>query len=258
MGDVVSTLCQHWSLHGPAHCTVTMYPDTSPVFPGRGMSKKEQRSHPHRTSIEQLLKCYGPDHSRKLWKSETKGAISHTSSDSGTLSHLSASRHLEQRLRPQTCAACKVGTSSRLPNTLPKAAKMQPLHRTHHLPYYSVTTNNKRPNAKHKTRTGGQVTVLLQRPRCKDLLPCNEEKVTSSSPFLPALPQSGFLSAPSGGGLDRTYHPDPELRQWIVEFGGDEEAAFMARGLQKLQLAYEAGKAEMHPSARRKPATNKC
>ncbi|KAG8570190.1 hypothetical protein GDO81_011137 [Engystomops pustulosus] len=222
------------------------------------MSKKEQRSHPHRTSIEQLLKCYGPDHSRKLWKSETKGAISHTSSDSGTLSHLSASRHLEQRLRPQTCAACKVRTSSRLPNTLPKAAKMQPLHRTHHLPYYSVTTNNKRPNAKHKTRTGGEVTVLLQRPRCKDLLPCNEEKVTSSSPFLPALPQSGFLSAPSGGGLDRTYHPDPELRQWIVEFGGDKEAAFMARGLQKLQLAYEAGKAEMHPSARRKPATNKC
>ncbi|XP_069815934.1 uncharacterized protein [Dendropsophus ebraccatus] len=245
------------------------------------MSKKEEvskRLHPHRTSVEQLLKCYGSNNSGKFRKAETKHVISGTYSDSSTLSHLSISRHLEQRLRPHTCAACRACLSSSLTNSIPDVHKMQPLVQTHHLPYYSTKTNTKRPKARHKTRTQGDATAIQQLPNPKNLTSYNgrrsssiqglksscssrlsEEKM-SSSPCLPALPQSGSLSAHSGnngGGYNATCHSDPELRRWIVEFGGDEQAAFMARGLQKLQLAYETGKAEMYQSTQCKPVTQR-
>ncbi|KAM4027290.1 uncharacterized protein ACNLHF_023092 isoform 1-T1 [Anomaloglossus baeobatrachus] len=239
------------------------------------MSNKEEGSkhlHPRRTTVEQLVKCYGADHSKKFRKRETTPMISRIYSDSSTLSHLSISRHLEQRLRPQTCAACRACVSSSLRNPTLEVLKMQPLLQTHHLPYYGANNNKESPKVRHKTRTQG-TTVLLQLPHSKNLIRCNgtrsgsergrasscssrlsEEKV-ASLPRLPTLPRSGFLSSHTGGGYHSTYHPDPELRQWIVEFGGDEQAAFMARGLQKLQLAYETGRAEMCQSTQRKPIT---
>ncbi|XP_075681892.1 uncharacterized protein LOC142651293 [Rhinoderma darwinii] len=245
------------------------------------MSKKEEgfkHSHPHRTSVEQLLKCYGSDKSRRIQKTESKHVISRTYSDSSTLRHLSISRHLEQRLRPQTCAACRACMSSSLTNSIPEVLKMQPLDQTHHLPYYSTKNNKTRPKARHKTRRRDEVTALLPLPHSKSLILCNGKKSTSVQslasscssrlsdkklpplPCLPALPQPGLLCTPAGntsGGYNTTGHPDPELRQWIVEFGGDEDAAFMARGFQKLQLAYETGKAEMCQSTQCKPVTNK-
>ncbi|XP_040288799.1 uncharacterized protein LOC121001687 [Bufo bufo] len=246
------------------------------------MSKKEESPkppHPYRTSVEQLLKCYGSDTYRKFRKPESKHVISRTYSDSSTLSHQSVPRHLEQRPRPQTCAACRACKSSSVTDSMPEVLKMQPLGRTHHLPYHCAKTNTKRPTARHKTRTRGEAPALLQLPHSKTLMPCNGKRSISlqsrasscssrlaedrvaTSPCLPALPQSGFLSTHagnSGGRHSSTYHPDQELRQWIVEFGGDEQAAFMARGLQKLQLAYEAGKAEVYRSAHCKPITNEC
>lgn len=159
--------------------------------------------------------------------------------------------------------------SSSLTNSIPEVLKLQPVDQTRHLPYYSTQTNKKRPKARHKTRTRGEVTALLQLPHSKNLISCDgersggkhglasscssrlSEEKEPSRPCLPALTQSGFLSAHAGNtgdGYNSVYHPDPELRQWIVEFGGDEQAAFMARGLQKLQLAYETGKAEMYQS----------
>ncbi|XP_066434565.1 uncharacterized protein [Eleutherodactylus coqui] len=245
------------------------------------MSKKEEglkHLHPHRTSVEQLLKCYGSDHSRKFRKTETKHVISHTHSDASTLSHLSVSRHLEQRLRPQTCAACRACMSSSSTNSIPDVLKMHPLDQTHRLPYYCAKNNKKRPKGRHKTRTLGKDTAQLQLPHSRILASRNSKpssimqgiasscssrfsEKASSVPHLPALPLSGFLSTDTGttsGGYNNPYHPDPQLRQWIVEFGGDEQAAFMARGLQKLQLAYEMGKAEMYRSTQRNPITNKC
>lgn len=158
---------------------------------------------------------------------------------------------------------------------MPEVLKLQPLDQTRHLPYYSPKTNKKRPKARHKTRTQGEVTAPLQKfqlPHSKSLISCDgqsfrsgqglasscssrlsEEKVPSRRGF-PALPQSG---GNTGDGYTSMYHPDPELRHWIVEFGGDEQAAFMARGLQKLQLAYETGKAEMYQSPQCNAAT-KC
>ncbi|XP_073535936.1 uncharacterized protein [Phyllobates terribilis] len=242
-----------------------------------GMSKKEEGSkhlHPLRTTVEQLVKCYGVDHSRKFQKTETKHVIS--CSDSSTLSHLSTSRHLEQRLRPKTCAACRACVSTSLSNSTLEVLKMQPLLQTHHLPYYCAKSNKETPKARNKTRTQSEVTVLLQLPHSKNLILCNgntsgsnrgftsscssrlSEQQVRSLPCLPALHRTGFLSTRTGntgGRCNTTYHPDPELRQWIVEFGGDEEAAFMARGLQKLQLAYEMGKAEMYQSTQCKPVT---
>ncbi|XP_056378669.1 uncharacterized protein LOC130274397 [Hyla sarda] len=242
------------------------------------MSKKEEGPkpfHPHRTSLEQLQKCYGSDNSRKFQKTERKHVTSRTYSDSSTLSHLSVSRHLEQRLRPATCSACRACVSTSLTDSITEVHKLQPINRAHKLPYYSAKNNKKRPKARHKTKAQGNTTVLRQLPSSKNLSSCNSKRPSSvqglasslstrlseekmpSLPSLPALPQSGFLSARAGntgGGSNSTYHPDHELRQWIVEFGGDEQAAFMALGLQKLQLAYKMGKAEMYQSTQCKTA----
>ncbi|KAM3928653.1 uncharacterized protein RB166_006592 [Leptodactylus fuscus] len=244
------------------------------------MSKKPEvskLSHPHRTSVEQLLKCYGSDNSRKLRKAETKPVISRTYSDSSTMSHLAISRHLEHRLRPLTCAACRACVSSSVANSTPEVPKLQPLDQTHHLPYYPAKTNKKRPKARHKIRPPGEVTVLLQIPHSHSLPSCNgkksrsplglasscssrsSEEKTPPLPRLPALPQPHYLpthTGKTGVRYNATYRPDPDLRQWIVEFGGDEQAAFMARGLQRLQLAYERGKAEMYQTSPCKPSTN--
>ncbi|XP_073446378.1 uncharacterized protein [Dendrobates tinctorius] len=235
------------------------------------MSEKEAGSkhlHPPRTTAEQLVKCYGGERSRKLRKPEMKRMISRTYSDPSTLSHLSISRHLEQRLRPETCAACRACVSASLSKSTLEVLKMQPLLQTHHLPYYCAKSNRESPKARNKTRNRNEVAVLLQLPHSKNLILCNgkrsgsdrglasscssrlSEEQVASLPCLPTLPRTGFLSTRTSNtrGLTSTttYHPDPELRQWIVEFGGDEQAAFMARGLQKLQLAYETGRAEMY------------
>ncbi|CAJ0918141.1 unnamed protein product [Ranitomeya imitator] len=244
------------------------------------MSKKEEGSKPlHPTAAEQLVKCYGADHSGKPRKTETKHVISCTYSDSSTLSHLSISRHLEQRLRPQSCAACRACVSSSLTNSTPlEVLNMQPLLQTHRLPYHCAKSNKESPKARNKTRMRSQVAILLQLPHCKNLVSCNgkrsgsdrgltssgssrlSEEQVPSLPCLPTLPQTGLQptrTGNTGDGYNTTYHPDPELRQWIAEFGGDEQAAFMARGLQKLQLAYETGRAEMNQSTQCKPATER-
>ncbi|XP_075067513.1 uncharacterized protein LOC142157897 [Mixophyes fleayi] len=228
------------------------------------MSKKEEGSnhiYSHRTSIEQLLKCYGPYSSRECRKTDPNH-VSVTNLEYSD--RVSVSRHSEQRLRPRTCAACRACVTASLSSSVQevKDATLPPLDRIHHLPYHPAKADRNRQKGRHKTKVADQL------PRAEKLVSCNVKSSAGdrgstpscsssplsqlsgtkkpSSPALPALPQSGLLSVSSGCvSVHKTHSSNPELRKWIVEFGGDERAAFMARGLQKLQLAYEQGKAEM-------------
>ncbi|KAM5158399.1 uncharacterized protein ACMZJ9_009691 [Mantella aurantiaca] len=230
----------------------------------RGDGRRQLGS--YRTSVEQLKKCYGVINSRKNRNTETEPVRNHTSSNSSAVTYSSLSRHEVQRLRPRTCIACRACVTETLRNAAKQTTvpKLQPLSRTNHLPYYSGKADKGRP----VTRGGATETHAL--PDSRNLISC-QFKVSRSEPGSisskssrhsevkmpspPALPLSLALPSVSSrcAGAHLSHSSDAELRKWIVEFGGDERAAFMARGLQKLQLAYEKGKSELDqntPSAK--------
>lgn len=229
----------------------------------------------YRTSAEQLLKCYGTINSGKRRHTKPEPARNHTSSGSSAVTDSPLSRHEEQRLRPRTCVACRACVTAHLQNSVKQTAvpKLEPLSRKNYLPYYSGKGKEERPNRR------GRAKETERLPDSRKLISCQFKpsrsapgSMSSNSsrysevkmPCPPVLP----LPYPSGlrrAGVQLSHSSDPELRKWIVEFGGDERAAFMARGLQKLQLAYEKGKSEMnqrtekiHPQSARTSANGDC
>ncbi|XP_053569178.1 uncharacterized protein LOC128659619 [Bombina bombina] len=234
-------------------------------------SSETNHSYIHRTSVEQLLKCYSSNKTYSSRKTDSKHLTEQSERGSGpvTINRLSIARHAEQRLRPQTCSACRTyvnqGSKSSTQNA-PPVASLMPLNQLNHLPYYPSRAKQNKQKSRHKSKV-----TEKQGKRSKNLISCsfraeNHVQESSSScisssnsrlsgsmeakmrsfPALPARTKSELCkNANSISVPQHTQSCDTELREWIVLFGGDERAAFMARGLQKLQLAYELGKAEV-------------
>ncbi|XP_041421606.1 uncharacterized protein LOC108719399 [Xenopus laevis] len=180
----------------------------------------------------------------------------------------SVSRHSEQRLRPHICTACRACVSMGQITSIPSVAtssSLLPLDRLSHFPYCSSKAKKGCHTEKHKYRatekssdSGKLISCSLRRdfytqestgernPSSSPRRPGSLDSKTRILPRLPVRSQSE-LSLPQN-----LCFSDTELRKWILHFGGDEQAAFMARGLQKLHLAYEEGKAEMGRQAKHK------
>ncbi|OCT77139.1 hypothetical protein XELAEV_18032335mg [Xenopus laevis] len=223
------------------------------------------------TTTEQLLKCYSPQKPPENRKSSCKHHISgknHIQSSPATPHCPSVSRHSEQRLRPHICTACRACVSMGQITSIPSVAtssSLLPLDRLSHFPYCSSKAKKGCHTEKHKYRatekssdSGKLISCSLRRdfytqestgernPSSSPRRPGSLDSKTRILPRLPVRSQSE-LSLPQN-----LCFSDTELRKWILHFGGDEQAAFMARGLQKLHLAYEEGKAEMGRQAKHK------
>ncbi|XP_053323206.1 uncharacterized protein LOC128497259 [Spea bombifrons] len=188
-----------------------------------------------------------------------------------TIDHSPVSQLTEKRQRPRTCFACRASVSAG--NAVQRGSVQSSSDVL--LPRHSDSSKQK-SQRKYKLEkmtdlercgTGSRKVTSCQ--YCAD---ASERDPTSSSslssrlhsrtsepleakvPGLPVL-QSRMTSKLLVGSLHVTSTEqgvllsNAELRKWIVQFGGDEQAAFMARGLQKLQLGYERGKAEMREQA---------
>ncbi|XP_068094080.1 uncharacterized protein [Hyperolius riggenbachi] len=224
------------------------------------MSKKDDRTKPicrYRTSVEQLVRCYGSGDCRASRKTGGDGVATrnHTYRSVSTRTGSSYSRHKEARLRPQTCLACRACETASLQispqqTTVPK---LLPLSTTNHLPYHPATPDKRRPRGRRKAQSTEQLpgSSRMVSSRSEQSSPPSHSSSHSGGRTEIKLHHSVVVAPPPHSRLVsvRSGHVSPssdaELRKWIVEFGGDEQAAFMARGLQKLQLAYERGKAEM-------------
>ncbi|KAG8441652.1 hypothetical protein GDO86_010728 [Hymenochirus boettgeri] len=220
----------------------------------------------YRTSLQHLLECYSPKKTNKGKKSDCLRLPWNSLAESNPLPILrpSVTRHTEQRLRPQTCTACRmcVNVDQRgSERGVVTGTSLLPLDKLNHLPYQSGRTEKRRNKERHRYRVTDKSpcsrTLIschlrqdsnVQGPnvKCKSrLLSRHSGSSESKSDIVTDLP------AGTGSELVLTSAPHShhlsgeELRTWIVQFGGDEQAAFMARGLQRLRLAYEQGRAEM-------------
>ncbi|KAE8599585.1 hypothetical protein XENTR_v10017242 [Xenopus tropicalis] len=231
------------------------------------------------TTIGQLLKCYSPQkpaQSRKASCNNHDTGKNRIQSSPMTPHCPSVSRHSEQRLRPRTCTACRACLSLGQRTSIPSAAtssSLLPLDRLSHLPYCSSKAKKGRHTEKRNDRaiakspdSGKLISCSLHRDfhiqdftgKCNaSLCPRRPGSLDSQIQILPSLPVKRGKDLPVRTQSDiclpqSSHFSDTELRKWIVHFGGDEQAAFMARGLQRLHLAYEEGKAEIGRQAKHK------
>ncbi|KAM4689198.1 uncharacterized protein O3C94_007345 [Discoglossus pictus] len=239
-----------------------------------GMSREGgDRNHSHRTTVEQLMKCYSSNKLCKVRKTDAKRVTerAHIHSAPVTIHCSSISRHAEPRLRPRTCLACRSYVTQTQKNFTPSVTaipSLLPLDQLNHLPYQPIKTIKNRQKARHKYREPEKVSSPRNLISCTFRVDGHVQATTSLSSC-----SSGSQSLQSGSSDTNNHrfpafpsrkHPenlfrrtnpiavpqstplaDTELRKWIIQFGGDEQAAYMAKGLQKLHIAYERGKAEM-------------
>ncbi|MEE6463233.1 hypothetical protein FKM82_005825 [Ascaphus truei] len=193
-----------------------------------------KHSYTHRVAVEQLLTCYSSNKTSNTRETDCRHVPAQNHSSPVTLRSSSASRLSEQRLRPRTCTACRSCMNPAPRSSVHSAAtstSLPPLDQPKHLPYYPGKANESRPKVRHKNRAAGKPLETQS---------CSLAVLPARTPSELALRSTRPVSLPRS-----THFSDTELRKWIIQFGGNEQAAYMARGLQKLQLAYEQGKAEM-------------
>ncbi|CAH2285842.1 Hypothetical predicted protein, partial [Pelobates cultripes] len=242
-----------------------------------GMSQRAgdiKYSYINYTSAKQLLKCYGrPGNKQRGFKHVSDQH--HTNSNLTVHSYSNPTQHLQRRLRPRTCTACRACINEGKKESVESNAVPVWLPQSY-LPSATSKAGKNKQNVQQKSRKPEKSSDSRKLISCHFNGGYSDQYFTSSVsssssgydsrktepmenkvcslPVLPArtLSDLGIQRINPTDMPQTTLFSTEELRKWIIHFGGDEQAAFMARGLQRLQLAYEQGKSEMSKQAESK------